>query len=174
MAENIAGDVARQMAAGPIVPQEPRPENKAPKGGKQNPFSAVLGAPSFVAGDGREYDAQTGFGNNRKPHPLGGKTSTIAWIAFKPFKGLDTPVEGRIYRHRYNDANGKEQRDYTVTLSFLKIGRGDAKGREALDSLKDELMSAYVEWRKTSDIKPTVATSKRTAGSWHEEGDSLD
>src|ERR1700677_2953313 len=141
MSENIVGDIAKQMAALPIVESK---EPKAPKEPKGNPLLKVLGSPQFVAGDGKKYPRTTGFGSSRKPHPDGGTNETLAYIIFKPFESNDVTMEGRIYAERYVE-NGKRITSYSITLPMLKVERRDAKGKMQVDGLKSTLRKLFMD-----------------------------
>ena len=146
------GDLARTMAAGPIVKAEVESE-KAPKVSKGNPLLKVLGSPTFVAGDGKQYERTTGFGSSRKPHPDGGTNETVAYIIFRPFDGLEMTMEGRIYCERFVTKEGKGKRLYSITLPMLKVERKDAKGKAAIENLKITLRNLY----QTSDLAKAVS-----------------
>ena len=164
MSEQVTGDIARQMAASPIHVEPTKPEapvERAPQRivGKANPFAAVLGPASFMNGDGRQFDRTSGWGNNKVPHKDGGTQETAAWVVFKPFKGVETGLEGRIYKETYME-NGVEVHDYSVTIPFIKVAKGDAAGTMHLQALKDAVWEQYTEWRKTNKSATSARVSK--------------
>jgi hypothetical protein len=163
--DNVTGDIARAAAAAPLSPKQDAPKTT----GKGNPLLAVLGAPTFLAGDGRTYPRTSGWGANKKPHPDGGTNETVAFVIFKPFKGLETGLEGRIYCERYME-NGKQMRSYSVSIPFFKPQRGDAAGRDAAEALKVHIRDAYRSWQGTDAAKESAAKAKRTvsADKWVE------
>ena len=152
----VAGDIARQMAGN--------------TGKTGNPILATLGRPTFLPGDGRTYARTTGFGSNKTPHPQGGTNETIAWVIFKPFKGSDLTLEGRVYLQRFV-VDGKKKRVYDVALSFLKAERRDVASRQLLNAAKDEVRDLCRAWLASGNAKKETAIKADTAGQWTEEDD---
>ena len=169
MGNEVAGDLARAAAAAPMD----RKQEKGKQAEPVNPLLAVLGAPSFVDGDGREYPRTVGFGSNKKPHPDGGTNCTAAWVIFKPFKGLDTTMEARIYRETYPGSDGKTQRSFSVSIPFVKVDRKDGRGREAVEALKLHVRDSYRAWRK--EHAPTAATKAKVSSTgWIETDEAAE
>jgi hypothetical protein len=164
MGNEVVGDIARGMPHGPIE----RTDKDKPR--KGNPILAVLGSPSFLAGDGRRYPRTTGFGSSKKPHPDGGTNETAAFVVFKPFAGLDIAVEGRIYCERFA-AEGKNKRIYSVSLTALKAERRDAPGRQAIEGVKIAVRDLYRAWITSDAAKSAVSTAKVVAADRWEETD---
>ena len=164
------GDLARGMAAGPVVKADVE-QKEAPKVIKGNPLLKILGSPTFVAGDGKRYERTTGFGSSRKPHPDGGTNETVAYIIFKPFDGLDITAEGRIYCERFVAKDGKNKRVYSITLPMLKVERKDAKGKAAVENLKITLRNLYRESALAKAVATGAAADKPIASDRWEESD---
>ena len=121
-------------------------QNKTTAMGQQVPTKAaliaMLGEPVFRPGNGRKYPRTEGWGTNKKPHPDGGTNETAAYVIFKPFKGLDVELEGRIYLERFTK-DGKAHKRYNISLPFLTVGRSDASGSQAVEACKGTIRERY-------------------------------
>jgi hypothetical protein len=159
MAE-LTGSTAAQMAAAPLARSG---ERKA----STNPIMGLLGRPTFVQGDGKQYPRTSGWGANKKPHPDGGTNETVAFIVFRPFKGLDLPMEGRIYCERFIEG-GKSKRVYSISLPFLKVERRDASGNRAVEQVKLELRDLYRAWLASDEATKDIPASKVSSDKWEE------
>lgn len=168
----LPGDMAREMASVPLASEKTTTVDTvvASGGSMIAPLLAVLGHPSYVMGDGKEYPRTTGFGRDRKPHPDGGTNATVAFITFMPYKGLGITHEGRIYCERFVE-NGRNKRVYSISLPFLKAERRDAVSRDAIEAFKIHLRDRYRSWQTDQEkagIKPTARKAAR-ADTWSED-----
>jgi hypothetical protein len=155
------------MAATPLTGKQ----DKMPADKPKNAILALLGNPTFEAGDGRTYPRTTGWGANKKPHPDGGTNETIAFAIWRPFKGLQRELSGRIYCERYTE-NGKPKRTYSVSLPFLgKAVRGDSSGNDAVEQVKIYVRDLYRQWASSDAAKASQLTNKRMvrADTWTED-----
>lgn len=154
----MAGVDVRQMAAAPL-PEKPAKVKTA--------ILALLGEPVFMPGDGKTYPRQTGWGANKKPHPDGGTNETVAFVVFRPFKGLGLALEGRIYCERFTE-NGKAKRVYSISLPFLKPERRDGDSNRAIEATKLAIRAAYREWQSDPTTKDAIVKQAATSDKWEE------
>lgn len=176
MAE-VVGSLAIGMAGAPLAGAGenvvngkvvPDTDKKGVKGGKgKNPILAYLGTPQFIAGDGKQYPRQEGWGANKKPHSGGGTNETVAFVVFKPFAGLELSQEGRIYCERFVEG-GKNKRRYSISLPFLKADKRDGDGRRAVEDLKGTIKAQYQKWEAEGDHKAETKASKANESQWEE------
>src|SRR5258706_352537 len=159
---DLAGTTAAQMAAAPLAARQ---ERKA----STNAIMRLLGAPSFIQGDGKKYKRQTGWGANKKDHPDGGTNETAAFVVFRPIKGLTLPFVGRIYCERFVE-NGKNKRVYSISFPFInaKFERLNADSNAAVENMKAEVRDAYREWLKTDGASTAPAVTKASDDKWEE------
>lgn len=159
MAE-VTGNTATQMAATPLTPRAERKESS-------NAIMRLLGRPTFVPGDGKTYPRTTGWGANKKPHPDGGTNETVAFVVFRPIKGLTLPFAGRIYCERFIE-NGKNKRVYSVSFPFIntKFERLSADSNAAVEGMKSEVRDLYRAWLSSDEVKSQPA--KVTSDKWEE------
>lgn len=168
----MTGEIATAMANAPLPDGPKETANKPKKEG--NPILAILGSPQFAVGDGKKYPRQTGWGAQKKAHPDGGTNETVAWVIFKPFKGLDLAQEGRIYCESFV-RNGATVRKYSISLPFLKADKRDASGRMAIESLKLHVRDSYRKWLKSDDSKADTNKKPASADSeWEESTEAPD
>lgn len=162
MASEAPGDIARQAAAAPVVPKS-----------KLSPIMtrllSVLGEPKIVRGDGKTYPRQIGFGANKKTHPDGGTNETALFVVFSPFKGLDLPLEARVYCEKWNDpAINKTRVKYSISVPFLKPGsKRDADANGAVAEMKAYIKGLVQAAQRDGSIAAIKATAvTESADTW--------
>ena len=161
------GAIAQAFANAPILHTAEKADKPA-KQTKVNPILAMLGKPTFVVGDGKQYPRQVGWGNSKTLNPAGGTNETAAFVVFKPFAGLDLALEGRIYCERFAEGD-KSKRVYSISLPFMKADKRDSVGRNAIEAVKGEVRDLYRTWSKSASAIAAASTSKVQPGSWSED-----
>jgi len=131
----------------------------------ENPILSKIGIPKFLAGDGRQYPRQTGWGQNKTKHPDGGTNETIAFLVFTPFETSNVTLEGRIYCQRYTEA-GKEIEDYSVSLPFLKADRKDTASRDMIGQVQNTIRGLFEKWQMLPEAHVNPAKTAERAGRW--------
>lgn len=145
-----------------------QPSAEPRRQGKVNAILAWLGRPEFLPNaNAREYDRTAGFRGKNGKHPDGGTQANVAFVVFTPCKGSGAQIIGRIYRETFDMEDGKKlpktRQRYTLSLSALQAGRGDAVTRAQLDDAKVQLENQFHEWMQANPKAVAKASVYRAA-----------